>query len=78
MDYERAVIASYAAAKGLPPIDWSLGALAALWPTLDHLRRQGLVVLIKLDGERQEDESTVVISRSAPGGGLWTRRDADD
>ena len=75
---ERGVNASYAAAEGLPPIDWSLGAVAAPWPTLDHLRRQGVVVVIKLDGQRQSDEFTVVINGTSLGDGTSVRRDAGD
>jgi hypothetical protein len=39
---------------------------------------QGLTVLIKLDGERQSDEFTVVITGAALGDGPWARRDAAD
>jgi len=39
--------------------------LGGLWPILDHLRKRGAVVVIKLDGERVGDEAkpfTVVVS----------------
>jgi hypothetical protein len=42
---------------------------------LEHLRRQGLIVLIKLDGERESLEYTAMIS-GPPLDGEFFRRDA--
>lgn len=67
----EAALAETARARGLPvPAQWS--GCDAFWPLLEEMRREGAVVVVKLDGERGADETdpgpyTVVISRGGLG-----------
>ena len=67
----EAALSATARARSLPvPSRWS--GCDAFWPLLEEMRRDGAVVVLKLDGERGPDETdggpyTVVISRGGLG-----------
>lgn len=75
----RTQVSSIAAQLGMPPVaaDWQ--GIDAVLPMLERMRREGAVVLVKLDGERTGDEDngpyTVLIS-GRPLAGETIRTDA--
>jgi len=71
------MIAAIATHRGLPPVPEDWHDVDAVLPLLEQMRREGAVVMLKLDGQRDRQMYTALVSGGPLGPGEFFRTDAE-